>query len=87
MTRAHVSVSILPALLRAAPQRQAELLQRLRNIRAGVVLDKATYEYWNRMHPDEAPISTAFEDAVIAWCDGKGPLPGLPAAPEGQPHG
>lgn len=51
------------------------LVRRLRKIRHGAVLDKNTYEYWNRLHPNEPPIGTSFEDAVIAWCDGKGPMP------------
>lgn len=55
-----------------------KLVRRMRKIRAGAVLDKATYEHYNRTHPDEVPISTAFEDSVIAWCDGKGPFPKAP---------
>lgn len=50
-------------------------VRRVRKIRAGVVLDKNTIEHWNRVHPNERPISTTFEDQVIAWCDGNGPLP------------
>jgi hypothetical protein len=55
-----------------------KLVRRTRKIRADAVLDKSTCEHWNRLHPDEPPISTAFEDAVIAWCDGKGPMPQEP---------
>lgn len=51
------------------------LVRRMRKIRGGAVLDKNTYEYWNRLHPNEAPIDTSFEDQVIASCDGLGPLP------------
>lgn len=57
---------------------QDKLIRRMRRIRAGAVLDKNTIEYWNRGHPDEKPIDTAFEDSVIAWCDGTGPLPKAP---------
>lgn len=58
-----------------------KLVARARKIRADAVLDKRAIEYWNRHHPDEQPISTAFEDALIAWCDGKGPMPTLPPHP------
>ena len=47
------------------------LVRRLRKIRAGAVLDKATYEQWNREHPNEKPIDTRFWDHIIEWCDGK----------------
>jgi acyl carrier protein phosphodiesterase len=54
------------------------LVRRFAKIRADAVIDKNTIEHWNRMHPDEEPLDAAFEDSVIAWCDGKGPLPTLP---------
>ena len=54
------------------------LVARLRDIRSGAVLDKLTIEHWNRMNPDQPTIDTTFEDAVIAWCDGKGPMPEAP---------
>lgn len=51
------------------------LAKRVRRLRADAVLDKNTREYWNRMHPDEEQFDTITEDAIIAWCDGRGPLP------------
>lgn len=51
------------------------LVRRIRKMRADAVLDKNTLEYWNRRHPHERQFSTAFEDKMIAWCDGKGPMP------------
>jgi hypothetical protein len=56
------------------------LVRRIRSIRAGAVLDKGTNAHWNHTHPTELPLSTAFEDAVIAWCDGTGAIPTLPLA-------
>ena len=50
------------------------LVRKLAKLRADTILDKSTIEHWNRLHPDEL-ISTEFEDAVIAWCDGRGPMP------------
>lgn len=46
------------------------LVRRFRRIRTRLVRDKAEYEAWNRLHPDEPPIDTSLEDAGIAWCDG-----------------
>ena len=60
------------------------LVRRIQKLRADAVLDKNTIEHWNRTHPTERPMDTAFEDAMIAWCDGKGPFPTLPAR---QPTG
>lgn len=51
------------------------LIRLVRQIRAEAVLDKNTWEHLNATHPDWKPIDTSFEDATIAWCDGKGPLP------------
>ena len=50
------------------------IARRLRAIRDEVVLDKNTYEHWNRTHPDEEPLDTSWCDEIIAWCDGAGPL-------------
>lgn len=60
--------------------RRDQLVRRAREIRAAVVLDKNTIEHWNAMHPHEEQIDTSFEDAVIAWCDGKGPFPAIPGS-------
>lgn len=49
--------------------------RRFRQIRANAVQAKRDIEYWNNLHPNEKPVGTAFEDAVIAWCDFKGPEP------------
>lgn len=51
------------------------IVRRLRKIRAAAVLDKNTIEHWNREHPNEEPLDASWCDDVIAWCDGKGPLP------------
>ena len=51
------------------------LIRRKVLLRRDALLDKHTIERWNRRNPTEVPFSTAFEDAVIAWCDGKGPMP------------
>lgn len=55
-----------------------QLVRRRREMRAEAVVEKHTIEHWNRLHPDEEPISTAFEDSLIAWLDGRGPMPKLP---------
>lgn len=71
---------LFPALREAVNvddlKQRDRLVRRLKKIRADAVLDKGTLLHWNRLHPDETQFSTAFEDAVIAWCDGKGPMPG-----------
>ena len=59
-------------------KRRDRIVRGIKKIRAGAVLDKNTYEYWNRLHPDEPQIDTTFEDQVIAWCDGLGPMPAHP---------
>ena len=56
-------------------KRRDKLLLTIRKIRAAAVLDKNTIEHWNREHPTEPPLDSAWCDEVIAWCDGKGPLP------------
>lgn len=48
-----------------------KLVRRLRAIRSAAIQGKADLEHWNRLHPNDTPISVAYEDAVIAWCDGK----------------
>ncbi len=41
------------------------LVRRFQKMRAEAVLDKSTYEHWNRTHPDETPLDTQGEvDAV-----------------------
>lgn len=57
-----------------------KLVHRLRKIRKEAVLDKNTFEHWNRTHPEETPLDTSFWDEVIAWCDsdGTGPFPTRP---------
>lgn len=62
-------------------QARDRLVRRMRALREEAVIEKNTIQYWNRTHPDEQPIDTAFEDSVIAWCDGEGPLPTM--APDG----
>ncbi len=61
-------------------KRRDALVRRIKAIRESAELDKATIEYFNanRLTEGQQPISTAFEDAVIAWCDGKGPMPEVP---------
>lgn len=59
-------------------KQREKLLARLRKLRAAVVLDINTIEYWNKTHPEEIPISTDFEYAVLAFYDGKGPMPMVP---------
>lgn len=56
-------------------KRRDALVRRIRQLREEAVLDKNTIEYWNAHHPDESPIDSSWCDEVIAWCDGKGPLP------------
>lgn len=50
-------------------------VRRLRVIRKEVVQMKTDMEHWNDANPDEEPMSTDWEDRMIAWCDGKGPMP------------
>ena len=59
------------------------LVRRNLAIRLAASEAKIAVEHWNRAHPGEPPMDTDFEDAVIAWCDGLGPLPEMPAA-EGE---
>lgn len=51
------------------------LVERMRKIRADAVLDKDSAAHWNATHPNETPLDVTFWDEVIAWCDGRGPLP------------
>ena len=51
------------------------LVQRILLIRTEAIETRRSIQRWNRSHPDEAPLSTTFEDAVIAWCAGDGPPP------------
>lgn len=59
-------------------KRRDKIVREIRRIRANAVLDKNTFEHINRIHPDWKPIDTSFEQAIIAWCDGKGPMPSVP---------
>ena len=52
-----------------------ELIRRARQLRDEAVLARSAADRWNRLHPDEEQVDTAFEDAVIAWCDGEGDNP------------
>ena len=61
--------------------RRDKLVRRIRQIRENAILDRNTILHWNQNHPAE-PIDTAFEDSLIAWCDGRGPMPSLPEAPD-----
>lgn len=62
-------------------QREA-LVKRMRKLRAEVVLEIHTIEYWNRTHPDEPSFDVSYYRAVLAWIDGKGPMPAPP--PDGS---
>lgn len=73
----------LPLLMREAVnvddlKERDKLVRRLRKARAEVVLDLNTWEHWNRTHPDQTPIDTTFERAMIAYYDGEGPMPAIP---------
>ena len=61
-------------------KRRDGLVRRIKRMREDAVLDKASIEWFNanRLGEGETPLSTEFEDALIAWCDGKGPLPSVP---------
>ncbi len=59
-------------------KRRDRLVRQILRIRHDAVIEKNALERWNRTHPDSEPRSTAYEDAVIAWCDGTGPLPKVP---------
>ena len=66
------AVNVLDAMKRD------RIVRRLRKIRREAVQSRVDIEYWNAVHPDEPPIATTFEDQVIAWYDGTGPLPWPP---------
>lgn len=51
------------------------IIRRIRRARKMVEQNKADIEHWNRLHPDEPPLDALFEDAILAWYDGKGPMP------------
>lgn len=53
------------------------IVRQIRRIRADAVLDKNTIEWYNanRLPAGEAPLDSSWCDEIIAWCDGKGPLP------------
>lgn len=61
-------------------KKRDRIVRRLRRLRADTVLDKNTIEHWNRLHPNERQLSTAFEDRVIAWCDDPSGPPPHPSA-------
>lgn len=63
-----------------------KLVRRARRIRREAVQSKRDVECWNRLHPNEPPMSTDWEDSVIAWCDGKGPNPTIPSSPTPDPE-
>ena len=52
-----------------------KLVRRRRFLRKQVERDLTTWEHWNRTHPEEEPLDTSVEKAIIAWLDGKGPPP------------
>ena len=58
-----------------------EVVTRLRAMRERVELDLNTIRYWNLQHPDQ-PIDPSFEEAMLAYLDGRGPMPSLPPASE-----
>lgn len=60
-------------------QRDA-IVRRGRVIRQMAAHDKAQIDRWNAAHPSETPISTEFEDAVIAWGDGTGDVAAIDRA-------
>lgn len=51
------------------------IIRRFRRARANAAQLKADIEAWNDANPHEKPIDTEVEDAIIAYCDGKGPWP------------
>lgn len=55
-----------------------KLVRRLKKIRAKAVLDLNTIRWWNENRTDQPPMDPSFEEALIAWCDGKGPMPEVP---------
>ena len=61
-----------------------KLLARLGWLRIEVQLNLNTIVYWNRTHPDETPIGTEFERAILDFIDGKGPMPTLPESAASQ---
>jgi hypothetical protein len=61
------------------------IIRRFRHARSNAAQLKADIEDWNRNHPDQKPIDTALEDAIIAYCDGKGPWPATVMI-DGKPH-
>ncbi len=59
-------------------KRRDRLVRQILRIRHDAVIEKNALEHWNRTHPDSEPRSTTYEESVIAWCDGTGPLPKVP---------
>lgn len=57
--------------------RREELLGRIWLLRDRVRKDMARIEKWNAENPD-APISDAFERAMLEYLDGNGPMPVVP---------
>jgi len=51
------------------------IIRRFQRTRAYAASLKADVEDWNRRNPDKKPFDTCVEDAIIAFCDGKGPFP------------
>ena len=60
------AVSVPDALMRD------DLVRAIRRHREHAVQIRADAIAWNAAHPNEEPITHFTEDAVIAWCDGKG---------------
>jgi hypothetical protein len=51
------------------------IVRKLTTMRKQLIIDRETYQRWNRAHPNEAPLSTEFEDAMIEYLDGEAPMP------------
>lgn len=55
-------------------------VRRMKQLRAEVAQQKIEVEAWNLDHPEAKPVSTAWEDEMIDYCDGK--RAGIPEVPE-----
>lgn len=61
------------------------VIRGFRRARAHAAELKSDIEKWNRENPNEKPFDTAMEDAIIAYCDGAGPMP-TTFVVDGKPH-
>ena len=51
------------------------IVRRLSQSRAVVVALRRDLLAWNAANPDKPQLDTKLEDEMLAWLDGKGPLP------------